>query len=74
MSEIGRALMIFIAASAVIIALVVNVSLSGCTTVPAAVNAYCATATEGERLALRERLNAQIDPHEIWVHCYDRAN
>jgi len=73
MNELGRALMVFIAASAVVIALVVNVSLTGCSTVPAAVNAYCATATESERAAMRERFNAQIQPHELWVHCYDHS-
>jgi hypothetical protein len=66
-----RALLFMIGLVVLIIAVVIFVTLPGCSTVPAAVNAYCATATESERAAMRERFNAQIQPHELWVHCHD---
>ena len=73
MSETIRALMFLIAIVLLAIGLVIFAAIPGCSTVPAAVNAYCATATEGERAAMRERFNAQIQPHELWVHCYDHS-
>jgi hypothetical protein len=74
MSETIRALMFLIAIVLLAIGLVIFAALPGCTTIPAAVDRYCATATEAERAAMRERFNAQIAPNQIKVDCYDRRH
>lgn len=52
--------------------LVLILALAGCSTVDLAargVNAYCASATGFERMALRERLALATYPHRLEIEC-----
>lgn len=52
--------------------LIAVLALPACATVDTAaagIKRYCASFTWPERAAIRERVNAQIDPHKVAITC-----
>lgn len=51
-------------------------ALSGCSTIDLAADGiarYCAATTWAERAAIRERVNARIEPHRVAIDCIGGA-